>query len=272
MNVDIPSNYGKFALRVNLESKQPTELVLQVRDKNKPNTYYYKRKVKVNGKRTVDLKFPSSPEYMVMKLYNPHNGNLPYGKDPTFSSNGGKAEKLRTCDVWWDDMTKSFYKFAVEFCENAGTLSAGNRKPHIYRSDDGKFTIDYYNRIVDKKTGKVLKTPARVGHTSGIIEVGKYHFEKYTVPMRLIILLHEFSHKYKNPQIGRDISYETGADINALYIYLGMGWSEVEAHRAFLTVFSDAKSKGNHKRYKIIKDFIDKYSKGLIEKCNVGNV
>lgn len=51
--------------------------------------------------------------------------------------------------------------------------------------------------------------------------------------MRLIILLHEFSHKFLNPKIDKPISYETGADIQGLYIYLGKGWSPYEAHKTF---------------------------------------
>ena len=51
--------------------------------------------------------------------------------------------------------------------------------------------------------------------------------------MRLIILLHEYSHKYSNPKIGRKIEDEVAADINALRMYLSKGYSEVEAQYAF---------------------------------------
>ena len=120
--------------------------------------------------------------------------------------------------------------------------------------------------ILDKKTNKLLTTPARIGHNTGVIEVSKNKFLQYTVPMRLIILLHEFAHKYLNPHIDRPISYESGADIQGLYVYLGKGWSPYEAHKTFLQVFKNANNEPNHKRYKIINDFISRYEKGQVSK------
>ena len=269
MIFDIPSNNRAFNLKVEVESDKPIQLKLKANDPNKPATYYVRRKGKVFGKRTFYMKFPVSPKELEIEIYNPKNGNLPYGDDNTFKIVDVKVEPIKDCNVWWNDDTKNFYKFAVQFSENAGILSAGKKKPDIYRSDDGKFTIDYYNVIRDKASQKVLSTPARIGHNTGIIEVSKQAFLNYTVPMRLVILLHEYSHKYLNQKQGNEISYETGADINALYVYLGKGWSEIEAHQSFLYVFKDAKSKGNHKRYLIIRDFIDKFSRGKIENCNV---
>tara|TARA_B110000503_G_scaffold126292_1_gene194745 strand:+ start:3703 stop:4515 length:813 start_codon:yes stop_codon:yes gene_type:complete len=269
MIFDIPSNNRAFNLKVEVESDKPIQLKLKANDPNKPATYYVRRKGKVFGKRTFYMKFPVSPKELEIEIYNPKNGNLPYGDDNTFKIVDVKVEPVKECNVWWNDDTKNFYKFAIQFSENAGILSAGKDKPDIYRSDDGKFTIDYYNVIRDKASQKVLSTPARIGHNTGIIEVSKQAFLNYTVPMRLVILLHEYSHKYLNQKQGNEISYETGADINALYVYLGKGWSEIEAHQSFLYVFKDAKSKGNHKRYLIIRDFIDKFSRGKIENCNV---
>lgn len=265
MNVDIPSNNNSFQLSVSLETNSPIRMRLIAVDPYKPASIYTDISGIVDGERTFNLKFPVSPKRLELVIYNVENGNLPIGEDPTFKLVDLKVDKLKEYNVWWNQDTKNFYNFAVEFSENAGILSAGNKSPHIYRSDDGKFTIDYYNVIYDKATNKRLSTPARIGHISGIIEVSKAKFLNYTIPMRLVILLHEFSHKYLNPKIGREIDYETGADINALYIYLGKGWSPLEAHKSFLSVFRIANNDMNYKRYKIIRDFIDKYDKGKIE-------
>ena len=124
--------------------------------------------------------------------------------------------------------------------------------------------IERVRDSLNKKTNKMLTTPARIGHNTGVIEVSKNKFMQYTIPMRLVILLHEFSHKYLNPKIDRPISYETGADIQGLYVYLGKGWSPYEAHKTYLQVFKNANNEPNHKRYKIINDFITKYEKGQI--------
>jgi hypothetical protein len=266
MEIDIPSNYHSFQLNVTIQTKQLSRIRIVALDPNKPASKYVDRVGKLSGKRTFELKFPVSPKKLKVVIFNVANGNLPYGEDDSFSIVDMKVEKLPTYDVWWNKETQNFYNFAVEFSQNAGILSAGDTKPHIYRSDDGKFTIDYYNNIIDKKTNKMLTTPARIGHNTGIIEVSKNKFMQYTIPMRLIILLHEFSHKYLNPKIDKPISYETGADIQGLYVYLGKGWSPYEAHKTFLQVFRNANNEPNHKRYKIINDFIAKYEKGQISK------
>lgn len=266
MHIDIPSNNFAFQLAITIESKEPVRMRLLAVDPNKPATKYVDRQGDVRGSRTFYMHFPVSPKHLKIIIYNSAMGDMPFGDDPTYTIKEVKVEKLKQYNVWWNQDTKNFYKFAVHFAENASILSAGNRKPHIYRSDDGKFTIDYYNNIVDKKTGKLLSTPARIGHTTGIIEVSKTKFMRYSVPMRIIILMHEFAHKFLNPKLDRKIEYETGADIQALYVYLGKGWSPVEAHKAFLQVFRKANNKDNHKRYKIIRDFIDKYDRGQVER------
>ncbi len=265
MTVEIPSNNFPFELSITVETKEPNRLRLIAVDPYKPASVYTDISGMVDGLREFRLKFPVSPKRLELVIFNPQNGQLPYGEDTSFKLKDIQVKDLKEYDVWWNQDTKNFYKFAVEFSENAGILSAGDKKPHIYRSDDGKFTIDYYNIIYDKATNKRLSTPARIGHNSGIIEVSKAKFMNYTVPMRLVILLHEFAHKYLNPKINRKIDYETGADIQALYIYLGKGWSPMEAHKSFLNVFKTANNEMNHKRYKILKDFIDKYDKGKIE-------
>jgi len=270
MIIDIPSAYRAFQLRITLKNKIPEPIYVRLMavDPNKPYTKYVDRggEIAPNSSRTFYMKFPVSPAEMKAIILNPKVGNAPIGQDPTFEIEDFGVEKLPEYDVWWNQDTKNFYDFAVDFAQNAATYSASsNMKPHIYRSDDGKFEINYYDIIRDKRSGKPLTTPARVGHQTGIIEVSKKKFLSYTVPARLVILLHEFAHKHLNPKINRKIDYETGADIQALYIYLGKGWSPMESHKAFLEVFENAKSNENHKRYKIIRDFIDKYDRGLVE-------
>jgi hypothetical protein len=262
----VQTNKKPQTMVIRVETKKPEEICIIAKDKNKPNTFYVKRKGIVNGVRDFELKFPKSPSETIVAAYNKKSG-LIQGTDPTFKISDFKTKELATCPIWMSPETISFIKFAQEFSENASVLSAGDKIPHIYRSDDGKFNFDYYLRIRDRQTGDYVNTPARIGHLTGIIEISKKDFLKYSVPMRMIILLHEYSHKYLNPKINREISYETGADINALLLYFSLGYSEMEAHQAFLYVFRGADNDMNHKRYLIIKDFINKYSKGQINNC-----
>lgn len=265
MQLLLPTNKVPFSLVVGIRTTKPEKIKVWVSDNRKPNTYYIAREVVINGYKELNLNFPQSPSAAVLTVFNPRVGNMPANIDKSFVIDKLEPENLEHCPIWMKKDTSSFVKFAQQFSENASILSAGKYRPSIYRSDDAKFHIDYYDKIYDKNTKKFLSTPARIGHTSGIIEVSKSDFLKYTVPMRMIILLHEYSHKYLNPTINKPIAYETGADINGLHIYLALGYPPSEAHYAFLHVFKEANNEGNTKRYHIINDFIDKFTKGEIE-------
>lgn len=261
------TNKVPFTLVVGVQTKTPQEIRLQAKDSKKPATYYVNRKGIVNGYREFELKFPQVPSDMVVNVFNVAIGNTNSNEDKSFIVTKFEAKKLETSPIWLTENDASFIKFAQHFAENASIYTGsirvnGKILPSVYRSDDYKFTIDYYDQIVDRKTGKVVNTPARIGHNTGVIEVSKSCFLKYTVPMRMIILLHEYSHKWKNPENGMKISYETGADIAAMNIYLSLGYSEIEAHQAFLTVFRGANNAMNKKRYLIISDFIKQFKKG----------
>ena len=59
---------------------------------------------------------------------------------------------------------------------------------------------------------------------------------------------------------------EIQADLNGLYVYLGHGYSPIEAHRAFLYVFDNADTEGNRVRYTMIKKYITDFMSGGIAK------
>jgi hypothetical protein len=265
MNFSIPCNGLPFTLIVGIKTNKPENICLTAKDYHKQNTYYISRKGMVNGYKEYELKFPQTPKLLVFSIFNLDKGNFPNNEDDSFKIVKFEAENCKTYPLWGDKDVFNFVKFAKEFSANASVLSSGDFKPSIYRSDDGKFCIDYYNKIRDRKSGRFVSTPARIGHQTGIIEISKSDFEKYTVPMRMVILLHEFSHKYMNPKVNREISDEIAADINALNIYLSLGYPDIEAQYAFLRVFKGANNSLNKKRYLILDDFIKKFSKGDLE-------
>ena len=270
-----PTNKIPFTLVIGIKTNSPQQIKFLAKDSKKPMTYYVNHKGVAKGYREFELKFPQVPENLSVAVFNTANGNFPDASDTSFRITRFEAIPLKKNPIWFSKEEDSFIKFARRFCEDASILSAttiknGKKVPSVYRSDDNIFSINYYDVIQDKN-GKIINTPARVGHHSGTIDVSKEAFLRYTVPMRMIILLHEFSHKWENPKNGRKINYETGADIAALYMYLSLGYSEIEAHQAFLTVFKGANNEGNHKRYKIIRDFIDKYNKGQLPTKGIGS-
>ena len=276
MQLLIPTNKVPFSLVLGIKTKRPELIRIIIADNKKPNTTFIARKSKINGYREFHLNLPQSPTSAVLTIFNAKVGNVPTHQDKSFVIEKLESEDLEHCPIWMKKDTLSFVKFAQFFSENAGILSAGNKIPSIYRSNDAKFHIDYYDRIFDRRSNRYIPTPARIGHTSGVIEVSKKDFIGYTIPMRMIILLHEYAHKYLNPSINKPIAYETGADINALQIYLSLGYPPAEAHIAFLNVFKDSNNALNKKRYEIISDFIYRFTRGEIEgsckmKTNISN-
>ena len=271
MQLFIPTNKVPFSLILGIETDKPERLKIEVKDNRKPATFYVNRKATVNKYREFELTFPKSPQAAILVVYNTAKGDMPLAQDTSIRLKKLEPSKLIECPIWMKDSTKSFVKFAQQFTDNASILSSGKRKPHIYRSDDAKFHIDYFDIIRDKKTGAIINTPARVGHQTGIIEVSKKDFLRYTVPMRMIILLHEYAHKHLNKDIGRPIDDEIGADVNALSIYLSLGYSPLEAHYAFLNVFKTANNAGNRKRYLVLSDFIHKFTSGKFTTCKIGS-
>jgi len=246
------SNNRKFSIIVNITCPTSKKIRVWAEDLGKPNSKYVDREILVEGKRSIYFSFPVSPKTLFIGALNSDNPN-----DSDFQVTLIET-KLRDYNVWLDSNTEQFLNLAVNFCQVCGFEQA-TPKGRLYTNEEGKFRIKFFDSIRDFSTGQVLGTPARIGHQSGIIEIAKSRYDKYTIPMRMMILLHEFSHKYKNPKIGLKISDEVGADINALYIYLGLGFSKIDAICVYANVFLKAQTKSNIDRMRKICDYINKF-------------
>ena len=247
----INSDNKKFSLYVTIQCKGERNFRVAIADYGKSNSKYGDREIKVNGKRTIFFSFPVSPKKLALLVADKDNNTAKDFQVDTMEA------PLRTYDIWMDSNTEDFLKLATYFSQVCGFEQA-SPTGRIFTTDDKKFTIKYFD-VIREMSGKTLNTPARIGHRTGIIETSKIKFDNYTIPMRMIILLHEFSHKYKNPKIGLDISNEIGADINALYIYLGLGYSKIDAICVFANVFLKAQTQGNIERMRKIMDYIQKF-------------
>jgi hypothetical protein len=242
------------SLYITISCAGDKEFCVVAEDFGKANSEYANRVIKCNGERTIYLSFPVSPQTLMLKIWNSKNS-----ADKDFKVTC-EEKPLKSYNVWLDKETRDFLSLAIQFCQLSGFTPASDNG-RIFTSEDKNFTIKYFNVIRDN-TGGAMSTPARIGHRTGIIEVSKAKFDNYTIPMRLVILLHEFSHKYKNPKIGLQISNEIGADINALYIYLGLGFSKIDAICVFANVFLKAQTPSNVKRMRKIMDYINKFENG----------
>lgn len=285
MQLGLKTERKPVTMSITVQTDKPHPIAISVRDAYKPATYYTKRvgtvgrKQDKNNTRTFLIKMPLSPDFSLIQVYNQKNGNLPEGKDRSFKLISKKVlplEKSFNCYDSSNQSIKSFIKFAEEFSERASILSA-NRS--VYMSDDGRFRIDYLdvvrdtNKVIENSVtgqrtanpnfGKPLSTPARISHNNGVIEISKHHFLQYTVPMRLAILFHEYSHFYLN----KNIANESEADLNGLLLYLGNSWPKCEAHYAFLEVFKGTPSNENKIRMKKIMVFIKNFEDYKIKFC-----
>jgi len=236
-------------LRVVVETRTPQKLWIKVKNAKKDHTYYTKRYAKVDGVQTYFIRMPQTPETALLIIYNDKDKNPE--KNQNFRARGIKILPLRTDEMEISKRTKSFIRFAQEFSENAGVLSA-SKKGDVYKSNNGKFRIDYFDEIRSHSSKKVIKTPARISQLTGRIEVSKSQFKKYSVPMRMAILLHEFSHFYINDKP----SSEVEADQNSMRMYLSMGYPRIDAYNVFLNVFKKSGSKSNLSRFNKLDNFI----------------
>lgn len=239
----------------NLSDARPMKVRVVAWDLKKPNTKLFDWTLNLSAARLIQLRFPLAPMTMGLWIYSA-DGN----DDSSLKVSNITYKPLitRPCSLGAD--IDSFAKFVKNFSLRAGYLKTG-----IASSPDDKYHIVYEDWMRDRKTGKILNTPARIGHDSGIIGAAKGKFLNYTVPMRYIILLHEGGHKFMNPKMGAVIENEKGADLNALYIYLCQGFPPMEARKAFAQVFVGAENKLNKSRMAIIEDFITKFEQGKIK-------
>lgn len=253
MNYTLWTRYEPIMVKVVVVTKSPQNIVLKVYDSKQANTYFTDRTKVVNGEQELFVRMPLSPNVATLSVYNEKNGNLKQGEDKTFIVKNIKKEELDITiqKTKMDTFSvRNFVAFAQKFAYNAGWLEA----PKDYISSVGTYKIEYLPYIINSK-GEKMATPARISTKNGRIQVSQESFRPFTIPMRMAILLHEFSHFYLNS----NIADETEADLNGLTIYLGLGYPIKEAYQAFAVTFIGYPTQQNKQRYDIINKFIREY-------------
>lgn len=258
MNYRVWTRYEECVLEITVKTTKNVRVRLIVSDYDQKYTEFSNRFMTVNGEQTFQVRMPLSPKTTLVSVYNDLIGNKPKGQDDSVElvdiTKRPLQKRMDLIDFANDDI-QSFVKFAQRFCFNAGVLPC-----KLYKNGTGKFVIDYVPYMMSKKTGNKLATPARIGISTGKMEVSKESIMQMTVPMRMAILLHEFSHFYLNS----DIKNETEADLNGLLIYLSLGYPRIEAYEAFLETFIGTPTDQNKKRYDIINNFIRNFEKANV--------
>ena len=251
----ILSDNQKFSIHVGIKTEGKKRLRVVVSDSGKRNSNYVDRSITCDGDRRIFFNFPVTPKSMTMSIV-----NLDDTQDKNIQITLLRMP-LKSWNIWLDPQTTEFLNLAMPFAQRCGFEQA-TPQGRIFTNNTKQFTIKYFDIIRDYQTGRLMNTPARIGHSTGRIEVAKVKFDKYTIPMRMAILLHEYSHVFKNPNVGLEIKNEVGADINGLYIYLGLGFSKIDAICVYANVFLKAQTKGNVERMRKIMDYIAKFENG----------
>ena len=235
-------------LEIVVESRKKVKLWIKVADAERKNTFYTKRFSNVRGRKSFFVKMPQAPMLADVIVYNDLHGIDE--NDRTFRVIKITPKPLNQKPISASKKTKSFIRFAQEFSDEAGYIDASH-KGNLYRSNNGKFRIIYFDNI-RSQSGKIISTPARISQVSGKIEVSAKQFTNYTIPMRMAILLHEYSHFNLN----KEPSNEEEADKNGLELYLALGYPTIDAYNVFLNVFKRSPSIQNKDRYERLDNFI----------------
>jgi len=246
------SNNREMRLNVTINCSGKKKFRVWVQEVARNNSKYADREIVVDGSRMIYFSLPVTPKRILIGCFNAVDT-----RDESFEM---KVEEvpLRKFNIWLDEGTKEFMQLDISFSQKCG-FEKPKQNGTIYQSPDARFNIKYFPVIRDFMSKAPLSTPARIGHSTGLIEASAYRFVPYTIPMRFIIVLHEYCHKWKNPKIGLQIGHETGADINALYLYLGSGFSKIDAICVFANVFLKAQTDENIARMRKINDYIKRF-------------
>lgn len=216
----VPTSGLRLKFKIGVISTTPIDLILKGYDPDHANSTYFERDIPFfKGGKEFEVPMPMSPEKLIVCA----------------SEKGGlrnipiryiKAEPLIQKPLPFSSSRDfEFYGFISWFCKNCGHL-----KPDIYYSKNKNFEIKLSDKIREED-GSVSSTPARVFKPYGEIEVSKDKFDKMTVFMRMMILLHEYFHVRVNTR------NEEVCDWYAVETYKAMGFPETEALYSFIKVF-----------------------------------
>lgn len=249
------TNGNACLLNIEVYTRSPENIRLIVSDSEHQFTKYVDRRRVVNGLETFKIGLPIAPKKAIVKVANEIEKGM-------YSPQGFRIEDIyastlptRTfCINYNNPYIRKFLPFIQKFCARAGYIEAAGQ---TYYDKSKTFTIRYFDEL-RSKSGRVLTTPARVHARTGVIEISAEYFRRYSIPMRLAVMLHEFSHFYVN----EDIDNEIEADLNGLAMYLSLGYPRISAFNSFIGVFQNAPTSMNAERYAVLEQFIAKFEKG----------
>lgn len=249
-----------YNLYVEVEATKGVELMLYGYEPLKDNTVHFLRQYgdkNVNsiglfkGYHTFEFPFPYPPESKLkIDVYDGLTGENDFVRIKNIYT-----KKLENLIITFPTHLQEFMDFALQFSRNCGFMPLG-----VYESKNSLYTIVFSNYVTswENGTNDVVKTPARVDHNTGIIEISKWWFDQLSITNRMMIIGHEFAHFYFNTKD------ESECDIIGTTICLQLGFSKTECMYAISRLFdncgTDEQCKEYIKRQQNLINFIQKWS------------
>lgn len=259
MRFDLLPYQKPFNLVLTIKALRPVKLIISIFNPISGAQFIY-RKVSLKGLNRLLFKLPIVSDRLRIEI---ECKDLPLG-DAHYVIERIEIKRDTKCPVELTERDKRFIKFAKWFALNLKELNAGE-KGTIYQSEE--FSILLQDKIQEE--GQEISTPARIGKHTGIIQASKTKLIGYSVPMLMVVLLHEYAHKYKNAEFGRQANNELSADLIAINIALNLGFDAVEVLRCFEAVFGAKQTRLNKRRWAAIGDFVKRFKQTEKKRCNI---
>jgi len=252
MEIEVYIGNQPTTLVIPIETASEHKIGIRVKSVEHRNTLFVDRYKTIFGATEIEVGMPVAPEKVIVEVYNQTLGGV-------LAMRGGyrvgkiiqkPLQDLPQCINYSNPKIRTAIPFFTQFSAISGYSDAGGK---VYYDKSFEYVIKYLDRIPEAP-----ETPARIHADKGFIEVSAEYFRNYTIPMRMAVLLHEFSHYWLN----RNIDSEVEADLNGLALYLSLGYPRISAFNSFTRVFMNAPTKQNRERMEIIKTFISNFDSG----------
>ncbi|CAG5086778.1 hypothetical protein [Parvicella tangerina] len=258
MRFDLLPYQKPFNLLLTIKALRPVRLIVSIFNPISGAQFIY-RKVSLKGLNRLRFKLPIVSDRLRVEIV---CKDLPLG-DAHYVIEGIQIKRDTKCPVELSARDKRFIKFAKWFALNLKSLNAGE-KGTIYQSEE--FTILLQDKIMEQE--EEVSTPARIGKQTGIIQASKSKLINYSIPMLMVVLLHEYAHRYKNSEYGRKANNELSADLIATNIALNLGFDSVEVLRCFKVVFGGKITALNKRRWRAVNQFVERFKQHEKTRCS----
>lgn len=238
--VRIKTDYKPVAVRITVGTSPSNILIINGINENSTNTVLFSRDAEPGAQKAYHFGVPVTGKFLTILIFS---------EKPQYDFDVFKIEALpiryfKSLDFKFDRKTEEFQSFVKSF-----SFNFENYMPGIYTDKKKQFRIKILDQITD--------TPARYASVADVIEVSKEAYDLISVPIRTLLISHEYAHKAMN----RNMDDEFEADIHSLKLFLDMKYPVIEAWTAFQMLTPGIYSR---ERQKNAENWLDAYESKLM--------